>query len=85
MVSLTKMKVSLIVSTFVILILTLAQISYASTWGVEAVNEEGEVGSYSSLALDSSGNPHISYLDGTLELFSVFRQFKEFDSFSVGW
>jgi len=34
-------------------------------WDIQTVDSEGFVGSYSSMALDSSGNPHISYRDNT--------------------
>jgi len=33
----------------------------ASTWNIETVDSEGDVGSYTSLALDSNNYPHISY------------------------
>ncbi len=35
------------------------------TWNIETVDSTGHVGSFSSLALDSSGNPHISYYSYT--------------------
>ena len=34
-------------------------------WHIETVDSEGNVGINSSLALDSGGNPHISYYDVT--------------------
>ncbi len=34
-------------------------------WNIQTVDSEGSVGWYTSLALDSSGNPHISYFDAT--------------------
>ncbi|MFX1263018.1 MAG: PKD domain-containing protein [Promethearchaeota archaeon] len=36
-----------------------------SEWQIEVVDSEGNVGSSSSLVLDSNDNPHISYSDGT--------------------
>jgi catechol 2,3-dioxygenase-like lactoylglutathione lyase family enzyme len=44
----------------------------ASDWHIEIVDSEGRVGEYTSLALDESGYPHISYrdsewLNGTLK------------------
>ncbi|MBU1120585.1 BNR repeat-containing protein, partial [Candidatus Micrarchaeota archaeon] len=34
-------------------------------WHIETVDNEGSVGSFPSIALDSSNNPHISYGDST--------------------
>ena len=39
----------------------------ASGWQIEAVDSEGDVGKYTSLALDTSGSPHIGYYDDTNE------------------
>ena len=37
----------------------------ASGWHIETVDSEGDVGEYTSLALDEEGYPHISYFDYT--------------------
>ena len=42
------------------------QISSSFAWGgwiIQTVDSEGVVGHYTSIALDSSGHPHISYQD----------------------
>lgn len=37
----------------------------AGAWWIEVVDNQGEVGKYSSIALDSKGRPHIAYFDGS--------------------
>ena len=54
------MKNSYVVSAFLFLAVPL---SLASGWQIEVVDSAGDVGLYSSLALDSNGNPHIAYFD----------------------
>ncbi|MBI4656591.1 MAG: T9SS type A sorting domain-containing protein [Elusimicrobia bacterium] len=45
-------------------------VSYANgwtgvSWSTETVDSEGDVGGFTSIAVDSEGNPHISYYDST--------------------
>ena len=41
------------------------QAQTAAGWHVETVSSEGDVGQYSSLEIDSQGNPHISFYNAT--------------------
>jgi hypothetical protein len=47
------------------ILLVMAQGSAFASWIIETVDEDDYVGTYSSIALDSQGNPRISYYDST--------------------
>ena len=49
----------------VLFVLALAGTASAQEWHIETVDSDGIVGYYTSLALDSSNRPHISYYDYT--------------------
>ncbi|HEX6383278.1 MAG TPA: hypothetical protein VF177_01290 [Anaerolineae bacterium] len=48
-----------------VMLLMLVGVVHAATWQIETVDSAKDVGYYTSLALDSSGHPHISYWDGS--------------------
>ncbi len=50
---------------FGLILLVLVSAAPAGEWHIEAVDSEGDVGWITSLALDSSGYPCISYFDDT--------------------
>ena len=54
-----KIVVSLVVGLAILIVTASAQ---ALTWSIETVDSEGRVGEDTSLAFDTSGNPHISLL-----------------------
>ncbi len=51
--------------TAILLLMLIAVPVAAMDWTTETVDSGGYTGQYTSLALDSSGYPHISYLNGT--------------------
>ncbi len=54
----------IIIATFLLLSLLCSQAALTKatpTWSIQNVDSAGDVGYWASLALDSSGNPHISY------------------------
>jgi hypothetical protein len=61
----TTAKAIAAVAVALLLALTLAQPAQAFTWGTDTVDSPGTVGLWTSIALDSSGDPHISYYDQT--------------------
>ena len=56
-------EISLVFSFLILLIVAITQVSYGVDWSIETVDSGGRTGGYSSIVLDSSGNPHISYYD----------------------
>src|SRR5574341_550706 len=42
-----------------------AAVGFTPGWSIQTWDSEGDAGRYTSIALDSSGNPHISYYDAT--------------------
>ena len=56
-------KISLLLSFVILLIVAIAQVSYGVTWNIGTLDSGGDVGAFSSIAVDASGNPHISYYD----------------------
>ena len=57
-----------IISAFLLLLLLCGQATLTkatSTWNIQTVDSTGTVEASTSLALDSGGNPHISYQDAT--------------------
>ncbi len=59
----TTAKAIAAVTVGLLLALTLAQPASALTWDTDTVDSAGSVGWWTSIALDSSGGPHISYFD----------------------
>src|SRR5574341_1298062 len=40
-------------------------VGFTPGWSIQTADSAGDAGRYTSIALDSSGNPHISYYDAT--------------------
>jgi hypothetical protein len=64
---LVKARKFAVITVGLLLALTLARPARALTWDIHIVDSEGDVGWWTSIALDSSGNPHISYFDRSHE------------------
>jgi len=52
-------------SALLLLFLAVPCIAMAQGWHIETVDSEGDVGRYTSIAVDSADHPHISYRDWT--------------------
>ena len=54
-----------LILVLIICILATAQVAQALNWSVSIVDSSGDLGGGTSIAVDYSGNPHISYYDNT--------------------